>query len=62
MVRSAGNAFVTPDALRALAGARADDPEWAAQLDRMLAYAQTKGWIRSSDGAIQAHIETEYRP
>jgi len=53
-----GDAFVPPDALRALAGDRADDPAWAAQLADMLGYAASKGWIRESDGAIQAHVET----
>lgn len=62
VVRNDGDAFVTPDALRALAGSRADDPQWIAQLDGMLGYAASKGWIRESDGAIQAHVETEQRP
>jgi hypothetical protein len=51
------DAFVSPDALRALAGDRADDPQWTAQLDGMIGYAASKGWIRESDGAIQAHVE-----
>jgi hypothetical protein len=42
--------------LERLAGDRAHDPEWRAGLERMLAYAQSKGWTRQ-DGAIRAHVE-----
>jgi hypothetical protein len=41
--------------LKALAGDRAADTAWAEQLDRMLAYAESKGWIRE-DGAVRAHV------
>lgn len=58
VLRAADDAFVTPEALRTLAGDRADDPVWAAQLRDMLEYAGSKGWIRDSDGAIQAHVES----
>lgn len=54
-----GYAFVTPDVLHVLAGARAEDPRWRARFEGMLGYAATKGWVRESDGAIRAHIETE---
>lgn len=57
-----GDAFVPPAALRALAGDRAEDPAWTAQLADMLGYAASKGWIRESDGAIQAHVETVVEP
>lgn len=57
LVREADDTFVAPDALRALAGDRAEDPAWAAQLEGMLGYAASKGWLRESDGAIQAHVE-----
>ncbi len=59
VVRGGGDSFVTPDALRALAGDRADDPAWREQLDGMLGYAASKGWIREQDGAIQAHVEQQ---
>jgi hypothetical protein len=39
-----------------LAGERGGDAEWRSQLDQMVAYAQTKGWVRD-DGAVRAHIE-----
>ena len=58
VVTPAADAFVTPDALRALPGARPDDPAWEEQLSGMLGYAASKGWIRDEDGAIQAHVET----
>lgn len=57
-----GDAFATPEALRTLAGDRADDPAWSASLADMLGYAASKGWIRESDGAVQAHVETETEP
>ena len=50
--------FVEPDALRALAGARASDPVWAASFEQMVAFAATHGWI-SEDGAIRAHLECD---
>lgn len=59
---TAGDAFVPVDALRALAGDRAEDPAWAAQLADMLGYAASQGWIRETDGAVQAHVETVPEP
>jgi hypothetical protein len=50
------HAYVTRDALRSLAGDRADDPAWQEQLEGMLAYASSKGWVRD-DGAVRAHVE-----
>ncbi len=58
LLRGADDAFVAPDALRALAGDRATDPAWNQGLEAMLAYAKGKGWVRDADGAIQAHVET----
>jgi hypothetical protein len=52
------HAFVAPEALRSLAGDRADDDTWREQLDGMLAYAASKGWVRQ-DGAVRAHVEWE---
>lgn len=39
-----------------LAGAQADDPSWRDGLEKMFAYAETKGWV-NEDGAVRAHIE-----
>jgi hypothetical protein len=58
VVLQADDVHVEPATLRALAGARADDPEWTGRLDGMMGYAASKGWIREGDGAIQAHVET----
>jgi hypothetical protein len=48
--------FVDPAALRALPGARAEDPEWSRALDGMLAYAASKGWTDAA-GHVRAHVE-----
>lgn len=51
------HAHVSVAALRDLAGEeRASDAAWAVNFDKMLAYAQSKGWVRE-DGAIRAHVE-----
>jgi hypothetical protein len=52
-----GHAFVGVDAVRRLAGDRAQDPEWAAGFEKMLAYAGSKGWMDDAGTAIQAHVE-----
>ena len=31
--------------------------EWRAGFEKMLNFATKQGWIRQSDGAIQAHVE-----
>jgi len=49
--------FITPETLREFAGELGHDPEWNAQLEGVLAYAGSKGWLRE-DGAIRAHVET----
>lgn len=51
-----GHATIAAEELRRLAGARAADPEWQSNLEKMLAYADSKGWIEA-DGSIRAHIE-----
>lgn len=58
VVKQPEHSFVDRAELRRLAGARADDPDWQANLERMLAYAGTKGWI-DDRGAIQAHVNRE---
>jgi hypothetical protein len=56
VVRGAEHAHVSATTLRDLAGERASDPEWTEQLEAMVAYARSKGWVRD-DGAIRAHVE-----
>jgi len=55
-VNAPSHTFITPQTLRKLAGDLADDPQWTAQLEAMLAYAGSKGWLRE-DGAVRAHVE-----
>jgi hypothetical protein len=50
------HAFVEPEALRQLAGERTRNSEWCTGLERMIAYADSKGWT-SQSGAIRVHIE-----
>jgi len=50
------HAWVGREALTQLAGPKADDPEWREGLDKMLAYADSKGWTNDA-GAIRAHVE-----
>ncbi len=52
-----GHAFIDVDAVRRLAGDRAQDPAWREGFDKMLAYAGSKGWMDESGTAIQAHVE-----
>ena len=51
-----GHAFVPIDALECLAGERAQRSDWTASLERMRAYADTRGWT-DRGGAIRAHVE-----
>jgi hypothetical protein len=53
---SVQDSYVSRAVLEDLAGERAADPDWRRQLEAMLAYAGSKGWLRE-DGAIQAHVE-----
>ena len=48
--------FVDVDALRDLAGERAEDLAWTDSLSQMVAYAGAHGWLDES-GRIRAHIE-----
>lgn len=48
--------YVEVEELRRLAGAHADDPAWVEDFERMVAYAESKGW-RREDGAIRIHVE-----
>lgn len=52
-----GHAFIEVDAVRRLAGDLAEDPGWSEGLEKMLAYAGSKGWMDPSGTAIQAHVE-----
>jgi hypothetical protein len=56
VVRGAEHAYVSADTLRALAGERAADPDWAQQFTAMVDYATSKGWV-GDDGALRAHVE-----
>lgn len=53
-----GNAFLAIDAVRRLAGERAQDPEWRDSFAAMVEYARSKGWVDEAGEAIQAHCET----
>jgi hypothetical protein len=48
--------YVSVAALKRIAGERALRQEWLAQLDGMVAYARSQGWVDDL-GAIRAHIE-----
>jgi hypothetical protein len=56
VVAGSEHAYVGVDSLVALAGERGDDAAWREQLDAMVAYAQTQGWV-GEDGAVRAHVE-----
>ena len=51
-----GHVFVDVDALRELAGDRAQDADWLAGLNQMLEYAEAKGWT-DAEGRVRAHVE-----
>jgi hypothetical protein len=48
---------VSVDAVRSLAGAEAETPDWQRGFAAMLGYAESKGWMVGE--AIKAHIEWE---
>jgi len=48
--------FVEVELLERLAGERAEDEEWSAQLEAMIEYAKSKGWTDEA-GAVRAHVE-----
>lgn len=50
-----GHVAVERDAVRALAGEHARDPEWERGFAAMVAYAESKGWTVGD--AIRAHVE-----
>ncbi len=50
------HAWITTDAVIALAGSAADD-EWRAGFDGMVAYARDKGFLDDAGTAIRAHLE-----
>jgi len=54
-----GDALISQEGLRGLAGDRAKNEEWRRNLDDMLDYAQSKGWIEAETGAIRAHCDWE---
>jgi hypothetical protein len=56
--RPGDDAFVAIDALRA-AGAAASGDGWAEGFAKMLAFAESRGWVDDDGTAIQAHVEVE---
>ena len=51
-----GHVHLEPSAFSSLAGTVADEPGWAASLEKMLDYARGNGWC-DERGRILAHIE-----
>lgn len=51
------HAWIRIDALRELAGDRAEDPDWIAGFDGMVAYAASKGWVSEDGASLRAHCE-----
>ena len=52
-----GTAWLDAAALRAAAESKATLADWAAQWDRMVAFAQGKGWVSDDGATLQAHVE-----
>jgi len=50
------DAWIAVDAVRRMAHGRVG-PGWDADLDGMLGYARTKGWLDENGYAIRAHVE-----
>lgn len=50
-----GNAWLMVDVLKALAGQRGADPDWAASFSTMLDYAAMHGFVNSNRGLVRAH-------
>jgi hypothetical protein len=48
--------FVDIGAVRRMAAGWVGE-SWAADFEKMLAYARSKGWVDESGNAIQAHVE-----
>jgi hypothetical protein len=57
IVRGGEEAHVPVASLRQLAGDRATDPEWQGSLEKMLEFADGRGWL--DERGIQAHVERE---
>lgn len=55
-VADEGHVFVEQERVLSLAGERATDTAWREQLDGMIGYAQSKGWVDDA-GRIRAHVE-----
>ncbi len=53
-----GHVFVSIDAVRRLAGTHADEA-WEGQLDGMLSYAGSKGWLSEDEAMIKAHLSQD---
>jgi hypothetical protein len=48
-------AFVSVESIKELAGERASDTDWLAQLDKMIEFARKRGWINES-GDVRGHL------
>jgi hypothetical protein len=48
--------WLTREDIERLAGERSRDPAWRDQLEKMLAYAASQGWV-NDEGAVRAHVE-----
>jgi hypothetical protein len=54
---ASGDAWIRIDDLSRLAGDRAEVRAWRDQLDAMVGYASTKGWLSPSREELRAHVE-----
>lgn len=50
------DAWITVDAVRRMARGRVG-PGWDGELDAMLEFARSKGWLDENGNAIRAHVE-----
>jgi hypothetical protein len=56
VAQRADHVWLTREEIERLAGDRSRDPAWRDQLETMLAYAASKGWV-NDEGAVRAHVE-----
>lgn len=56
-VLESDHAFITPEVLRELATESQRSPDWEDRFAKMIAYADSRGWVRAEDSAIRVHIE-----
>lgn len=56
-LQPSGDAMIRIEAFKELAGDLRRDPQWLSQLQAMIAFAGSKGWLSEDGGSIQAHCE-----